>query len=636
MSASRLPAAAIALVAAACVTVTPAPRSAAPINACSTNEDCQGFGLGGAAPACIGGICASTQFGSWTAVISLSQDAAYAAGATIVVPFSTLAMGSGSCQGGSTTCPPGSQCAPLPGLVSGSGELQVEPAGTLPSQANWNLGNPGALYTVMPVNATFRAQSQAGSAYVDATTMGLPLGPIDAENVIDTSPSALPGPGGGLSLFFSFSLTPLPYERTLMPVAPFDQAFPPDISIVDLSSATPSAENVLYGCGPMSTPPAGTVCAPFDTINGSMGFTYPSFTLSRADGQPLDGWTAYLRDQTTLRRISNVVTLSGIAAKDVKLLTSQRRKNGDALQNAALVMQPPADSGLPTAILAALNGLLGATEAYPQLPMPESVSGTVIRKSDGAPLAADVVFDAVGLCRDFTMGTQTTVVLDTNPDLSFSTTVSAANGSYSATLPMGVYRATVRPYDTSAQVTAIPNFATTVVLSGQQCGAAVQPAPIVVDVQRTVEGVATVADGRLLADATIEALPTACSDSTSAQTCLPRAGSTTTADDGSFKMALDPGAYQLRVRPAEGSAFPWVVTPLTVGPDPVTRVTAIPPVQAPFDASLVLLDPVACNPIVEAVVRMYETPAMGSAYEIGEALTDSTGHYDMYLAPPAQ
>ena len=101
-------------------------------------------------------------------------------------------------------------------------------------------------------------------------------------------------------------------------------------------------------------------------------------------------------------------------------------------------------------------------------------------------------------------------------------------------------------------------------------------------------------------------------------------------------MALDPGSYLLRVRPAEGSALPWVVTPLGVGPGPVTEVNGIPPVAAPFDAGLVLLDPEACNPVVEALVRMYQTPATGPAFEVGEAMTDSTGHYDMYLMPPAQ
>jgi len=632
MSASRLPALGIALLAAACVTVTPVVRSTAPTNSCTTSEQCQSFAPGRASPACVNGICESSSFGNWTAIVSLSQDAAYAAGVTFAVPFSTLLNTQGTCVAGGATCPPGMRCAPLPALVSpNSGELQVEPAAAFPSQANWNLGNP-MMNTLMPVEATFRPQLPSGSSLVDATTTGLPLAPVDAQEVVDTSLSAPRGPGGGPGLFFSFSLAPLPtpllFERTLMPVAPFDQAFPPDISVVDMSAAPGGI--VTYGCDPKQQPNLN--CAPFDTIPGSMGFVYPTFVLSRADRLPLDGWTAYLQDQTTLRRISNAVMLSGTMATGVKLLTSRHRASGQALENAALVMQPPSSSSLPTAILTVVNGALDSAEVYPQLPMPVPVSGTVTHGTGGAPVAADVVFDAVGICRNLTNGTTTTVVLDTS-DFAFSTTVSAADGSYSAVLPMGVYRATVRPYDTTAQVTAITTFATTVVMNGQ-CGAGVQPGPIVVEVQRTVRGVASVGDGRALADASIDAIPTACSDNTTAPTCLPRAGGTRTANDGSFLMSLDPGSYLLRVRPAEGSALPWVVTPLVVGPSDLTADT--PLVPAPTDAGFVLQDPVACNPIVEAVVRMYEIPATGSAFEVGEALTDSTGHYDMYLAPPAQ
>jgi hypothetical protein len=629
VSASRLPALGTAALAAACVTVTPAARSAAPINSCSTSQQCQAFAPEPAAPSCVNGICQSSSIGNWTAVVSLSHVAAYGAGATFAVPFSTLLGQMGSCQTGATTCPQGRRCTPLPALVSGNGELIVEPNGALPSEANWNLGNPAGQNTIMPVHATFRPQLQLGSSFTDATAMG--LGPIDAQDVVDTSPNAPPGPGAGPSLFYSFSLAPLTFERTLMPVAPFDQAFPPDTRIVDLSMAPYPVETVIYGCDPKQD----SRCAPFDVINSAIGPIYPTFDLSRSDGRPLDGWTAYLRDQTSLRRISNAVTLSGTEAKAVRLLTSHHPKTLNALENAALVMQPPSGSSLPTAILEAVNGVLDATEVYPQLPAPVTVSGTLTHLAGGGPIAADVVFESVGLCRNLVQGATKTVVLDMNPDLAFATTVSVTGGSYSAVLPMGVYRATVRPYDTTAQVTVLANFATTTV-GNQQCGSAVQPGPIVLDVQRTVRGTATVADGRLLAGAAIEAIPTECSDNTTAPTCLPRAGATTTASDGSFTMALDPGTYLLRVRPAEGTALPWVVTPLTVGPGALTKANGIPPVPAPFDAGLVLLDPVACNPIVEAVVRMYETPATGSPFEIGEALTDSTGRYDMYLRPPPQ
>lgn len=629
MTAPRLAALATALIVGACVTVNPAARSDAPMNSCSSSQQCQAFAPGRAAPSCVGGMCLSSSIGNWTAVVSLSQDAAYAAGATFAVPFSTLLGSVGTCQAGNATCPPGRQCAPLPALVSGSGELIVEPAGASPTQANWNLGNPAPSNTVLPVHATFRPQSVVGSSSVDATVMGLPLAPIDAQDIVDTSPSAPPGPGAGPSLIFSFSLAPQLYERTLMPVTPFDQAFPPDIAQIDLRTTPYPDEIVLYGCGP---PPSN--CAPFDTVNGPTGLTYPTFDLSRADGQPLDGWSAYLRDETTLRRISNAVALSGTETKGARLLTSRHRKSGDALGNAALVMQPPASSGLPTAILEAVNGVLDTVEAYPELPQPVSVSGTITRKTDGAPLAADVVFESVGLCRDLVSSGQKAVVLDMNADLAFTTTVKAGDGSYSAQLPMGVYRVTARPYDPTSQVTVTSNLATTVLTNGQ-CGAPAQPDPIVVDVLRTVRGIAMVADGRELAEATIEALPTTCSDNTSAPACLPRPGGTTTANDGSFTMSLDPGGYLLRVRPAEGTGLPWIVAPLAVGPSDLTD-ASIPPVPAPFDAGLVLQDPVACNPVVEAVVRMFESPATGAAFEIGEALTDSTGHYDMYLQPPPQ
>ena len=41
------------------------------------------------------------------------------------------------------------------------------------------------------------------------------------------------------------------------------------------------------------------------------------------------------------------------------------------------------------------------------------------------------------------------------------------------------------------------------------------------------------------------------------------------------------------------------------------------------------------QPVHGRVIAMI-TPTMAPAFEIGEAQTDSTGHYAMYLQPPAQ
>jgi hypothetical protein len=42
------------------------------------------------------------------------------------------------------------------------------------------------------------------------------------------------------------------------------------------------------------------------------------------------------------------------------------------------------------------------------------------------------------------------------------------------------------------------------------------------------------------------------------------------------------------------------------------------------------------NPIVNAVVQVFTAPDAGPAVEIGRALTDATGRYDMVLRPPSQ
>jgi hypothetical protein len=626
----RLASFALCAVAASCVTVAPTPGSPAPLNACSSQVQCTGYAQGGVTPTCLGGVCQipPTLTNRW-AVVSLSDTAPYAAGATFAIPYETLGS-PGATPTCATTCPANATCAQLPPLATPvPSDLEVQPLAAM--TAGWNLGNPGQ-NTALPVTVVLRPQVPAG----------LPLGPIQVNEGLNTGANPVPGPGGGPSLDFSIAVPPLglygyTYEQTLMPMSPWDQAVPPDVRIVTLGQAPYPEESVVYSCDP-NQPPPDPRCTLFDPIAMGAGATYPTFDLSRADSGPLDGWVVFLRDQTTLRRISNEVTLSGTSQSGVQLLTSHHPPAGQgAFYNAALVMQPPPDSGLPTAIFAAVSGLLPSTETYPLLPKPMQVSGKVVTLSGGAPVPADVVFDVTanpaGLCRYV----QSTAQFDLDPasdgDLSFTMTVPADDGTFTATLPWGVYRATARPHDTSTEVTVIPDFATASILPDTQCQGPASPGPIVVDVLRTVRGSAKVFDGRALAAATIEAIPTQCSIASSDASCLPRAGETTTALDGTYTLQLDPGIYTLRARPAEGSALPWQFTTLIVGSAAVTSAPQLM-IPAPSNAGLVLQD-FKCNPVVEGLVRMYETPTTGgAAIEIGEALTDATGHYDMYLAPP--
>lgn len=574
----------------ACGPVASSSGPAAPVNACPDNP-CSAFG---ATIVCDGGSCLVTPplaSPSWTAVITTSQDATYyAPGVTVVLPLQQL-LG---------TAP----AAALPVLATLTGDVQVSPSAAL--DANWYLGNPGN-NTTLPVQAKLWPLWSSGSSPVDAVSLGLPLAPIVLANREDGL--LPPGPGGGPSYgFFGALLPPLVYQAVLQPMPPFDEAYPPDVNQVDLTTVQSLFDKVI-----IDSPD-------FDkTIQQGNGNSRPVFDFSRADGGSLDGWTAWLRDQTTLRRISNLAHLHGSAEGNVQLLT--RHHVGDALTNAQLVMAPPAQELLPTWIFTPAGSELAEKEAYPRLPSPITASGTV-----GVP--AEIVFEATGVCRYATGGA--VPVLDKNPSYVFSRQVTTSDGRYRVELPLGEYRVTIIPSDSTAALTTVPGF---LLSDPKSCKPVGQIPVLTTQKQRKVSGLATIADKRPLAGATAEAVPTRCSDGSIDSVCLPRPARAIVAADGSYTLSLDPGAYLLRVRPAEGTRFPWVVQGMSV--DPSTKQAPPTVVPAPINAGLTLVDP-AGNPVIQAVVRVFQTPMVGAPYEIGAAITDGAGHFDMYLAPTAQ
>jgi hypothetical protein len=46
-----------------------------------------------------------------------------------------------------------------------------------------------------------------------------------------------------------------------------------------------------------------------------------------------------------------------------------------------------------------------------------------------------------------------------------------------------------------------------------------------------------------------------------------------------------------------------------------------------------LVDP-SDNPVIQAVVSLYSLPETGQAIELGSALTDDNGQYEMFVALP--
>lgn len=592
---------------------------AAPMNSCP-DHPCAAYGEGGTTPTCNAGVCtvpAATD--GLLLVIELPDGAYQAPSRTYLMTFGGQAASTDPCAPppcDATTCR-------LKQWTSDQNFYLIDPNASGSAGANWYLGNPSGP-TALPVTATYRPL--LGFPPQDAIDLGLPLEPVQAVNAQTTSE---PGPNGTEALEFMAYMQPGCYERTLQPYAPFSQAFPPEIK-------------------PWSEPP-GTVVAPvaideFDVTsetNETGTKTSPTFQIGRPEG--LDGWTAYLRDVDTRRVFSNIAPLSGSLATNVTLLTNHVLiKGGEALTNLELVIAPPAGSPIPTEFLAPSGPpggqVLPSRETFPSLPTPVTMSGR-IRTAAGDPVPAAVIFTA-------------TDITDRNgqrfpPNFEFSTTVVTVQdphtgaSTYTALLPQGDYQVAVHPTDSTNALTVVSRS-----VGGQ--GNAMTDEDIDVAPLVPVTGNAVVADGRPLAEAIVEADPTQCAlvpgvasvtvAPGAINPCLPDSAQTTTANDGTFSLALGPGVYLLRVRPAQGTRLPWVQQTITVGSArlPVGQVT----IPAPMSVGLTVTDAVSTyggDPIPNAIVRVFTPPATGSPpVELGEAMTDEDGVYEMYIAPPSQ
>ncbi|HTR79854.1 MAG TPA: hypothetical protein VMH39_17200, partial [Gemmatimonadaceae bacterium] len=412
------------------------------------------------------------------------------------------------------------------------------------------------------------------------------------------------------------------YERVMAPTAPYDQAFPPDVQTLA----------VVAGSGTDQTP----ISLDSTSSETGLGATIPVFDISSRAG-PMDGWTAYLRDNTRLT-VSNVVALHGIESPQVVLATAHVAPKADALQNTVLVIAPPAGVPMPAGVFAPNGKTLPSALTYPQLPAPVTVTGRVVTTA-GAPVPAQIVFEAHSITATLPLGTN---VADTSNFEFTGYATAAVNPSaggaatYSAVLPQGTYRVSVHPLTTASEVTIVDPAVIDDTSSGELT--------LTVDVQRTARGTAVVADGRPLAGATIDLLPIGCADNeTDAATppiasstwCLPRPLQAPTASDGSFRLAVDPGAFYLRVKPADGSRLPWVVQPFSMAAGSPPMVIPSITVPAPTSVGLTLVDP-GGNQLIHAVVRAFWLPNQGSAYELGNAITGVDGRYDLYLAIPSQ
>jgi hypothetical protein len=638
-----------ALAVAACAPVTQSESSPPPANACPANP-CSAYGEGGAGASCVGGACvAGSPPGDLIVTVALPEDAFSGPGRTVVVRLADLLASPSS----STECTDGPSCVKLPPAVSFSDAYIVSPslATNLQSQLL-----PGImLNTSLPLYATYVPlwPANATSIASSAVAAGLPAFPVMADTSVVSTVAAVPPSGTGPALGIqTYLLSGGNYARVLAPAPPYDQEFPPDVQVV----------------APFS---GDGVQVMLDHTAGAL----PTFSLSRSDG-PMDGWGTYLRDAASKTTLSPIKTLSGYSTPDggVVLPTAHTTQNVDALLNTELVIAPSSDAGLPSEVFS----LPLPQESYAVLPHRIDLLTGLITWSDGVPLDADVIFEALAIYAapaasgspGDDAGTLDQTAIGFQPQPNFEYTVlahaipSALGSTYTITnLPRGIYRIIVHPDDGALAAasglapvhaaTIYDCFDTTDGISqdggatgdggdgGIAGDAGTTPSAPMIDVSAAdvVQGSATLTDGRALFGATVVATPVACPPPTNptcplpadSTNCMPRASQTGTAADGSFSLSLDPGSYAVHVEPASGTALPWMSqviaspgsAPLTVNVGPPTLL------------HLQLAD--ATDPLVGgAVVRVYALPLEGPAIEVGLAITDALGRFDMYLDPGLQ
>lgn len=567
-------------VAASCAPIAGSPISSAPVNTCESGP-CERYDQPGARPTCTGaGRCEVAGRPEYPYVLVLAIP-----GTSFFAPNQTMLLRSQDLRGG-PDCPAAS-CISLPPLIDVSGAYRVS------REAAALVGlDLGADTRSLPAQTVFLPEIVLDDgARVEASDVGLPAQPVFTD--------ALPGPG------YRVFLPPGPFRRIAYPSPPLDAALPPVASAVSVRVDTvqnniPSfSDSFEVGRAPTS----------LDDPSGESR----TAQVRRAGG--LDGFVAYLRDRKTERRVSSARALSGALAQ-VRLDTVAENGTGGALRDGIDIVVAPSPRWLavPTLVDRIIAGA-GLRLVYPDLPPPTPVVARVVGPAASGGVGARVSFESAAI--ETLDGTATS-------SLSYRATVRTdPDGRLATVLPPGTYDVFVEPED-AARVLGKARQSVTVRGAGAELELRVRP-------KGRLSGRVRLSDGRPLANAQLEWNPSAAKRPSTGLT--PRPARTSTDETGAFSVPLDEGEYDLAVAPEPLTGFPRLVSlGKPVGPNDATLEDVV--VFAPTRLAWTIKDPSGRAPIVRAVVRAFGYVASEAAYvEVGSALTDTTGRFEMLVGP---
>jgi hypothetical protein len=494
-------------------------------------------------------------------------------------------------------------------------------------------------YTSANVTIPARVEFTRASSVAGAPIIGLPSRPVTAVTAANSTKTAWSYP---------MALVPGTYDVYIQPTSSTDRC--------------PLPPRLLRGVEVPEVVAGWAVPATLDLPHA----TYLSGDVQRRSGT-LMGWKVDVVDPQEGRVLSTSSTLGSTGAGKVTNFAVYYQAVGTPAANsdganatlptgtsALLRMMPPENVAAPTVYwdlaVADLNGDGKLDLDMSGVPAPDQlvhVDGRVqgLASDDGAP--ATLRFASVTLTGAMAL------------TATFNRTVKTDDqGRYGVDLFPGEYRVVASPaalskdggYGRTASMSSSPWALTetrAIVTRPQTPFLSIRLSP-----KRVVRGMGLAGpDGDAALGATFAANPTLTADdfgvlrgALAQATVLPSGASVTLGERGSFSVALDPGTFDLSLRPKDGSNFAWWVAPgVTLSaPTDADDVMSLSPrlplpvaiegvMRAPADATETNPSPTKRG-LSNASVQVYARAPKGSAVtRVAETRTDANGQYRLSL-----
>ncbi|NUQ79748.1 MAG: carboxypeptidase regulatory-like domain-containing protein [Polyangiaceae bacterium] len=352
-------------------------------------------------------------------------------------------------------------------------------------------------------------------------------------------------------------------------------------------------------------------------------------TIAAPDGVDLDGWTLRVIEMNSGRLISDVQTIAHENPPEPAAINLHYNLTSGV--SPVLYLAPPAGQVAPSVFwdIAAidLQGDNIVELALSTLALtPRDVEGHVL-DANASPVIATVTLQSTGLSGDTFNNAAFKVDVETDAD-----------GLFKAKVPPGTYRVLAKPLEdqslaVSEATWVIPDDATSCF-----CGQVVSVLPKV-----TLAGEVLTPTQMPLLQASVVASPSLLPPISYLDRKLGRAPeppreATGFVEERYLSMSVDPGAFDFSIRPPAGSRYPWLVrSKLTVQPAEAFSSVGTLSIAHPVVVTGVVSDPMG-DVVAGASIRAWlpvknEEGISRTVIQIGDAVTDESGRYTIYLPP---